>query len=188
VALYERFELLALHRDDGVKTFHAREIATRRPVHVHLFSDPNAPQHAALLARLDRLPITERRRIIERGEVDGAPYVVTDRLVDQPGFREWLNAKALPLELRKSLHQAGKWKVPEPAPAQPAGVDEQFAALFETEGEGSPAEAGATTEVPTPPASMPVAKSVLGLIMGIAAALLFLGLLVALYAFRPRSG
>jgi hypothetical protein len=188
VALYERFELLALHRDDGVKTFHAREIATRRPVHVHLFSDPNAPQHAALLARLDRLPITERRRIIERGEVDGAPYVVTDRLVDQPGFREWLNAKALPLELRKSLDQAGKWKVPEPAPAQRADVDEQFAALFETEGEGSPAEAGATTEVPTPPASMPVAKSVLGLIMGIAAALLFLGLLVALYAFRPRSG
>jgi len=184
--LYERFELLALHRDDGVKTFHAREIATRRPVHVHLFADPHAPQNMALLARLERLPEHERRRIIDRGEDDGTPYVVTDRLVDQPGFREWLNAKAQPLDIRKSFDQAGAWRVPRQPEisAEPVrtSVDEEFAELF---GPVSPEP----EPEPPPAGAVPVAaKSLLGLIIGIAAALLFLALIIAVFAFRPRTG
>src|SRR5579871_2554159 len=43
LSLYERYELLDLNRDLGVKTFEAREIATGRPVKVHLFEHPSAP-------------------------------------------------------------------------------------------------------------------------------------------------
>ena len=35
----DRFELLELRRDDGVQTYHAREVATARPVQVHLFAN-----------------------------------------------------------------------------------------------------------------------------------------------------
>ena len=60
MSLYERYELLDLNRDDGVKTFEAREIATGRPVKVHLFVRPSAPLQAALLKAIDHLSETDR--------------------------------------------------------------------------------------------------------------------------------
>jgi len=68
VSLYERFELLDLDRDDGVKTFEGREISTGRPVKVHLFVHADAPIQVALLKAINRLPDSERSRIIERGK------------------------------------------------------------------------------------------------------------------------
>ena len=92
VNLYERYELLDLNRDDGVKTFEAREIATGRPVKVHLFLHPAAPLPAALLKAIKKLPESERGRIIEQGKHEGTPYVVTDRLADHAGLSEWVQA------------------------------------------------------------------------------------------------
>ncbi|HSR05540.1 MAG TPA: hypothetical protein VLM42_00195, partial [Bryobacteraceae bacterium] len=82
MSLYERYELLDLNRDDGVKTFEAREIATGRPVKVHLFVRPGAPLQAALLKAIDHLSEPDLQRIVERGKHEGTPYVVTDRLPD----------------------------------------------------------------------------------------------------------
>lgn len=87
---YERFELLDLVQDTGVKTFEAREVATGRPVRVHLFVSPRAPLQAALLKALDKLPPEEASRIIDRGKNEGTPYIVTDRLVDQASFQDWV--------------------------------------------------------------------------------------------------
>src|SRR6476660_984007 len=92
LSLYERYELLDLNRDRGVKTFEAREIATGRPVKVHLFVHPSAPLQAALLKAIDKLPDDQRQRIVERGKHEGTPYVVTDRLIDYPGLSEWVQA------------------------------------------------------------------------------------------------
>ena len=92
MSLYERYELLDLNRDIGVKTFEAREIATGRPVKVHLFVHPSAPLQAALLKAIDKLTAEHLRRIVERGKHEGTPYVVTDRLVDYPGLSEWVRA------------------------------------------------------------------------------------------------
>ena len=92
MSLYERYELLDLNRDIGVKTFEAREIATGRPVKVHLFVHPSAPLQAALLKAIDKLPDEQMRRIVERGIYEGTPYVVTDRLVEYPGLSEWVQA------------------------------------------------------------------------------------------------
>ncbi len=104
MGLYDRFELLELRRDDGIQTFHAREIATARPVQVHLLTR-KSPENEALLLRLEHLPDAERRRIIDRGETEGVLYVVTDRLAGHPGFREWLTVKSDPAERISALDQ-----------------------------------------------------------------------------------
>ncbi len=147
MSLYERYELLDLNRDDGVKTFEAREIATGRPVKVHLFVRPSAPLQAALLKAIDHLSEPDLQRILERGKHQGTPYLVTDRLPDYPGLSEWVQAashqsKAKPA--KPVLETAGAWKVqpnpPPPSPAPPAPVaapeesalNQQFVELFAT--------------------------------------------------------
>ena len=92
VSLYERYELLDLNRDLGVKTFEAREIATGRPVKVHLFEHRSAPLQAALLRAIDKVPDEQRLHIIERGKHERTPYVVTDRLTGFAGLSEWVQA------------------------------------------------------------------------------------------------
>jgi len=92
VSLYERYELLDLNRDLGVKTFEAREIATGRPVKVHLFEHRSAPLQAALLKAIDKVPDGQRQHIIERGKHERTPYIVTDRLTGYAGLSEWVQA------------------------------------------------------------------------------------------------
>lgn len=125
MSLYERYELLDLSRDIGVKTFEAREIATGRPVKVHLFVHPSAPLQAALLKAIDKLPDDQRQRIVERGKHEGTPYVVTDRLIDYPGLSEWVQSVSHSAKPAKPvLETAGAWKLPAaplaPAPIAPA--------------------------------------------------------------------
>jgi hypothetical protein len=150
VSLYERYELLDLNRDDGVKTFEAREIATGRPVKVHLFVRPAAPLQAALLKAIDHLSEEDLQRIVERGKHEGTPYVVTDRLIDYPGLSEWVQAASHQSKSKPAkpvLETAGAWKVqpvpaapvpPPPAPPATAAppqesvLNQQFVELFTT--------------------------------------------------------
>jgi hypothetical protein len=92
VSLYDRYELLDLSRDLGVKTFEARQISTGRPVKVHLFEHRSAPLQAALLKAIDSLSAEERQHIIERGKHERTPYIVTDRLTGYAGLSEWVQA------------------------------------------------------------------------------------------------
>ncbi|HWE52983.1 MAG TPA: hypothetical protein VG273_24540 [Bryobacteraceae bacterium] len=137
MSLYERYELLDLNRDIGVKTFEAREIATGRPVRVHLFVQPSAPLQAALLKAIDKLPDDARQRILERGKHEGTPYVVTDRLADYPGLSEWVQAAGHAHKAAKPLLEtAGAWKLPAAPPAEtppaPAPVPSAPAAVSPT--------------------------------------------------------
>jgi len=129
LALYDRYELLELRRDDGIQTFHAREIATARPVQFHLFGQDQSRENVALLSRIEYLPDAERRRVIERGEYQGRPYVITDRLAGYPGFREWL-------VVRTNL------------PERDASLDEQFLDLFDQPQTGGPAVAALPAILP----------------------------------------
>lgn len=119
----ERFELGELLRDDGVRTFAVRDRAGGQDLVAHFLA--HAPEAATLLASLQRLPERERQRIVDRGERDGVPYVVTGSLPGHPGFREWLASNA---HEPRSLESAGAWKVVLPENS----VDEQFLALFPT--------------------------------------------------------
>lgn len=114
----DRFQLLDLKRDEGARTYEAREIATGRPVYVHVFADTTAPLNRALLAKLDNLPEEELRRIIDRGPLDVGVYVVTDRLAEYPGLREWLKAKNQ--DRPKPLEARGAWQFNAPAQSVPA--------------------------------------------------------------------
>lgn len=122
MSFYERYELLELDRDDGVKTFQAREIATGRPVKVHLFVAPSSPYQAQLWRKIDQLPESERARVLDRGKHEGTRYLVTDRLVDYPGLFEWISASLKKAGGKTPLGTAGAWKVPAPA-ATPASYE-----------------------------------------------------------------
>lgn len=155
----DRFELLELRRDDGVQVFHAREVATARPVQVHLFTQANVAESLALLSRLNQLPEPDRRRILDRGTTQGFPYVVTDRLAGFANLREWLDSKTAP------------------APAPSRSLDQQFFDLFDA-------------SVPEPPAleddSPEPANRVAAIALGLAVAVLFLLLVIGLFAFHPK--
>lgn len=130
----DRFQLLDLKRDEGARTYEAREIATGRPVYVHVFADCSAPLNRALLAKLDTLPEEERHRILDRGQLDVGVYVVTDRLAEYPGLREWLKAKHE--ERPKPLDARGAWQLKPPAPVPitppPLPVDDGPRSPFDT--------------------------------------------------------
>jgi hypothetical protein len=202
LALYDRYELLELRRDDGIQTFHAREIETARPVQFHLFTQVELAENLALLSRLEYLPDAERRRVIERGEYQGQPYVITDRLAGYPGFREWLMVRTDP-SVRNSLldgqfyelFDAPRMDGAETASltaVQPAmsDLDRQFYELFDSPN-GEYAETTAVAaiasghEAPRARVGPVAARSLLGIAVGILAAILVLGLLVAVVVFRP---
>lgn len=203
LALYDRYELVELRRDDGIQTFHAREIATARPVQFHLFGQEESGENLALLSRLDHLPSGERRRVIERGDYQGRPYVITDRLAGYPGFREWLTAMTDPPFKNSSLDEQFLQLFDAPAlndlkPSGPAKIapdtqelDRQFFQLFHPEADPD-AETlwltmrgpAATDRLATGPVRI-AARSLVGIVLGIVAAILVLGLLVAVAAFRP---
>jgi hypothetical protein len=111
VGLPNRFALLELERDDGIRTFLAREIATGQPVQVHLLPHTD-PGNAGLLGRLARSPDFIQRQILDRGYHEGIPYVVTLPLAHQMTFREWMTA----------LDRIS---------ASSASLEKQFAGLFE---------------------------------------------------------
>ncbi|MEO8026997.1 MAG: hypothetical protein ABI823_11005, partial [Bryobacteraceae bacterium] len=152
MSIYQKYELLELKNDDGVKTFLAKQIATQRPVLAHLFVNPHTPEQRALLNLVDALQENERKRIVERGETDGTPFVITDRLIDYPSLRDWLNVNAVPrakhpaistVESPSSgpaaqtpLARKGGWRIDGGPQDGPGGdskkVDDDFAALFDT--------------------------------------------------------
>lgn len=196
VGLYDRFELLEMRHNDGVQTYHAREISTARPVQVHFLSDPM--ENSALLASVERLTDAERRRVLDLGEIQGIPYVVTDRLAGYATFREWLTTQA--------------------AASQKPGLDTQFWKLFDPSQGTAPAPVIEYPPIENPPVETPLydnrffekeaqsdpepqpnvtlrttihvvpsaAKLTLGLILGIIAAILFLGMALAIFAFRSH--
>jgi hypothetical protein len=172
VDLHSQFELRELQRDDGVLTFSAREIATGRPVQVHLFDQADSSDTAQLLTLMDRMNETQKWRVVARGEHEGAPYVVTQQLIGQPSFRDWLTPKPslddqfLRLfEEETATPTASRTRTNLPV----QDLDRQFLQLFETEA----------------PASVRVAaRSALALVLGVLAAIVVLGLAIAIFAFR----
>jgi hypothetical protein len=74
---YKKYELLELLRGDRVRVFSGREIATGRAVQVHLFTSGKTPETAALLERALQTPPGYRGVLLDIGEHEGTPYVVT---------------------------------------------------------------------------------------------------------------
>lgn len=155
----DRFELLELRRDDGVQTFHARELSTARPVQVHFLSAGAVPENLALLSQINRLPDAERRRVIDRGISEGRPYIVTDRLAGFASLREWLGSKCTQLS-----------------------IDQQFLNLFDNP---LPATRGIEAREEDDDNDLRDRLPFGALALGIAVAIVFLALVIGIVAFHP---
>jgi hypothetical protein len=77
---YQKYELLDLLKDEGVKVFNAREISTGRRITVFLFAGEQARLHAELLEQLRVLQRPDRNDLLEVGDNQGIPFVVTEPL------------------------------------------------------------------------------------------------------------
>lgn len=96
---------------------------------------------------------------MDRGVCEGRPYVVTDRLAGFASFREWIESKAA------------------------LSLDEQFFNLFDLAAEPALVPQEETNKSQSP--SLPfAAKAVLAVVLGVAAALAFLALVMAVFAFH----
>ncbi len=120
MGFYDQFELLELVRDDGIKTFSARELATGRAVEVHVFVNPQAPLSMAVWSKLKHLEPPERDNILARGDYEGTPYVVTGPLEGYPGLREWVKAAMHRVAPEHATELSTAHDPPDPAPAAAA--------------------------------------------------------------------
>jgi hypothetical protein len=134
----ERYQLLELSGDEGVKTFIAREVSTGKKVTAFLFVAEQAHLQAELLGRLrvaDRLQLPE---LIEIGDNQGTVYVIT-----QPGVSfAALKDRASPLKSSTPAHaeqhagefsRAGIWRVPSAPQSTSSHMEKPLekSALFE---------------------------------------------------------
>jgi hypothetical protein len=168
---HDRYELLALRGgDDREIALPGREISSGRDVLVHLLSAGYTPENQELLAIIDRLTAEPRRRVLDKGDHEGIPYVVTEVLPPNLKLREWLAAAmsaAPPPTTTASPARSGVWRIPAvseappksaPAPDTPALEPGEFTRLFEAVKELEQVRRPPPTPDELPTASMPMPK------------------------------
>ena len=91
MSFYEKYEILAELRNDGIKSFIARVKETGQAVEAHLFLAGRTPDNQALLDKLGRLTGDHKLFLLEVGDHEGTPFAITHVLPDQRGIRAWLS-------------------------------------------------------------------------------------------------
>ena len=120
---HEKYELLALRGGDHEIALPGREISSGRDVLVHLLAAGYNPDNVEMLAAIDKLPAVHQRRVLDKGDHEGIPYVVTDVLPGTLKLREWLaEAEAQAPPPVKSTAHRGVWKIPAVLEAPPKGA------------------------------------------------------------------
>jgi len=112
---HEKYELLALHGGDREIALPGRETSSGRDVQVHLLTAGYTRENRELLATIDKLPAEHRLRVLDKGDHEGIPYVVTEVLPPSLRLREWLAAakSAVPSSApTASPARRGVWRIP----------------------------------------------------------------------------
>jgi hypothetical protein len=159
VDFYQRFELLELSEDVGVRVFQARQADSGRPVTVSFFVGQAAQTHRDLLDRLHLIQVLQLPGLIEFATLDNTPYSVTQPVANFQELQAWAAAVLQPKSAPKgpeNYTRVGVWRVP-PAPTQqaPAGLEGEPQAAPVPQAE--PKEPGEFTrmfQTQTPPAPM----------------------------------
>ena len=115
----EKYELLDLIAENETRTYLARERATVRMVMVHqLLAGPNRIGLLEMVLRARMVPaLAGRVQILDLGEHEGTPFVVTEII---PGFRtlrEWLQAELAYGARAQEGKQGAASKAPPTSPA-----------------------------------------------------------------------
>lgn len=155
--LEKNYELMDVVRDDGIRTMKARETATGQALEVHLFV---SAEDRALFERLQALPLSARRVLLEFGSELKIPYIVTDPVAGDTNARAWFTTLLKPMgEARPEPKQEAKpqpikssvWKTGTPLPDPLFPPDEktsegpgEFTRMFQT----PPTAAARETPVP----------------------------------------
>ncbi len=153
----DKYRLGALVRSGEVATFEAEEISTGRSLYVHLIA--GAPAAASLTAEVGALLAAASGRpaspLVEQGDYQGSPFVVTDATPELLDLRRWLEGQG----------RGGSGAAPATdgpggfvAPGEPSREPGEFTRLFQGTGggQGSETPAGATGSFgsrPQPPPS-----------------------------------
>jgi len=142
------FKLLVLIHDGETKSYLARHPSFDRTVMLHMLPQPGSAACDQLIGLLERLSPAAQRMILERGEENGAGYLVTDKIVDFRSLRDWLAKAAVALPVSPVPAEPAPPEPPAPAPARG-----EFTRLFQATPETS-----ATPDPPPQPPAQPPAQ------------------------------
>jgi hypothetical protein len=162
MSFYKRYELVRLMQEGEAKTFNAVEIATKRPVLLHLLAPTAAlPTESIreIVARADHQP-----GVIEVGEFAGSYYIAVEPSDSSQTFRQWVDslpagtpgakaagpparpipAATTPPPARRRVTEIRKLNVPPTPPPEPRPLGE-FTDVFgepkaKTAGKAEPGE------------------------------------------------
>src|ERR1019366_1509821 len=117
---YQKYELLDLIKDEGVKVFNARETATGRRITVFLFVGEQARLHADLLAQLHASQRPGHADLLEVGDNQGTPFVATEPLGGLADLKRKVMVPQAPPAAPKAerppdaFTRGGVWHIPAP--------------------------------------------------------------------------
>jgi hypothetical protein len=92
MSIFSKYEVLEPVEDLEIRSFVAQEIASGRRVVIHFMLRGYTQENNRLLRQILYLPSERRHSVIEVGEHDGVPFVVTEDLM--VSLNEWLNGGA----------------------------------------------------------------------------------------------
>lgn len=141
----ERFDLPdAIHSRDNEIAIAGTDTSSGRAVTVHLLLHRQNADTTELLKNISSLSGERRQQVLDQGEYEGIPYVVTYPLPNDSSLRAWM---ATPEVQRPAqvLRPAG-YKTPEPG---------EFTRLFQARTFEPLGTSNAKTEDPPPPATSP---------------------------------
>ena len=156
MAINQRYELLEVLRDDeGIRSARGHDLASGQVVEVHLFLNGHSMESKAMLRKIVAMPRGGASALMDFGEDQGTPYVVTRPIGG--AFREWV--------LNESRRSQGFGPPPPPAPQMPfappppppppQGPRDPFAHLFQPP--KGPAQGGTQLfQSPPPPVPSPL--------------------------------
>jgi hypothetical protein len=171
MVFHDKYELLALRSGEGEIALPGREILSGQPVVVHLMTSGHTPAVEEMLRRLKDLSAEDQRHVLDKGDHDGIPFVVTAVLPGKLSLSAWLETLAPPPVVKPPLAETEPVEDPSastrlfvkrpvaPVPETPVPVSSAPAAKAAVP--EPPAEEGEFTRMMrTPPPVAPVAKPV----------------------------
>jgi hypothetical protein len=151
----DRFELpTAIRARDNEIAMTGTEISSGRPVTIHLLLERQSAETAGLLRDIAGLSSDRRQHILDQGDFEGIPYVITYPLPANISLRAWASTPE-PQRSNEVLRPAG-YKTPEPGEFTRLFQARSFEPLLQTSGTSSgPSSAPAT---PASPPAEPAPK------------------------------
>jgi hypothetical protein len=160
---HDKYELLALRGGDREIALPGKELSSGRAVLVHLLAEGYTPENRTVLATIDQLPAEYQLRVLDKGDHDGIPYVVTEVLPPNLNLREWVAAAMAAPRPATNPGRSGVWRIPADtdAPrrsATPATEPGEFTRLFQAVKEPEPVRHSPPRPDDLPTMAMPVPK------------------------------